>query len=168
MASFELVSLSSSDAEDFDDDTNELLRARHAREDMLPAYHEDSGEYVSEANDEPIALHALPERPHGRSRLSVIHAEDDPHSTEPIPRVQAERQAQLGYATPPKDEVVVEDATKKEIKDYLSSHTFKCASARDPEALSEFAYAPTDKGIILSVEKPFSNENYKQIGRAHV
>ena len=33
----------------------------------------------------------------------------------------AERQAQLGYATPPKDEVVVEDATKKEIKDYLSS-----------------------------------------------
>ena len=35
----------------------------------------------SEANDEPIALHALPERPHGRSRLSVIHAEDDPHST---------------------------------------------------------------------------------------
>ena len=35
MASFELVSLSSSDAEDFDDDTNELLRARHAREDLL-------------------------------------------------------------------------------------------------------------------------------------
>lgn len=33
MASFELVSLSSSDVEDFDDDTNELLRARHARED---------------------------------------------------------------------------------------------------------------------------------------
>lgn len=163
MASFELVSLSSSDVEDFDDDTNELLRARHAREDMLPAYHEDSGEYVSEANDEPIALHALPERPHGRSHLSVIHAEDDPHSTEPIPRVQAERQAQLGYATPPKDEVVVEDATKKEIKDYLSSHTFKCASARDPEALSEFAYAPTDKGIILSVEKPFSNANYKRM-----
>lgn len=104
-----------------------------------------------------------PERPHGRSRLSVIHAEDDPHSTEPIPRVQAERQAQLGYATPPKDEVVVEDATKKEIKDYLSSHIFKCASARDPEALSEFAYAPTDKGIILSVEKPFSNANYKRM-----
>ena len=44
MASFELVSLSSSDAEDFDDDTNELLRAPHAREDKLPAYHEDSGE----------------------------------------------------------------------------------------------------------------------------
>lgn len=60
---FELVSLSSSDAEDFDDDTNELLRARHAREDMLPAYHEDSGEYVSEVNDEPIALHALARTP---------------------------------------------------------------------------------------------------------
>ena len=30
MASFELVSLSSSDVEDFDDDTNELLRTRHA------------------------------------------------------------------------------------------------------------------------------------------
>ena len=35
--------------------------------------------------------------------------------------------------------------------------------ARDPEALSEFAYAPTDKGIILSVEKPFSNANYKRM-----
>lgn len=78
-----------------------------------------------------------PNVPTGVRHLSVIHAEDDPHSTEPIPRVQAERQAQLGYATPPKDEVVVEDATKKEIKDYLSSHTFKCACARDPEALSE-------------------------------
>ena len=162
MASLELVSLDPSDDEDREG-SDDLSRARHAREEMLPTYHEDSGEYVSEANEEPPVDRAPLQRPKGRSRLSVIHAEDDPHATEPIPRVQAARKAELGFGATSSGVVAIEDATKKDIKDYLSANTFKCASARDAEVLSEFAYAPTDKGIILSVEKPFSNTNYKRM-----
>lgn len=165
MASLELASLDASSPESGQENTEDISRARHAREQALPDYHEDSGEYVSEANDMPVSVKPLPQRPKGRSRLSVIHAEDDPHSTEPIPRIQAAREAQLGVATERagREQVAIEDANKKDIKAYLTANTFKCASARDPEALSEFAYAPTDKGLILSVEKPLSNTNFKRM-----
>jgi predicted HD superfamily hydrolase involved in NAD metabolism len=36
-------------------------------------------------------------------------------------------------------------------------------SASDPEKLSEFAYTPTDKGLILSVKNPFGNTNFKRM-----
>lgn len=165
MASLELASLDPSSAEGREENSEDISHARHAREQALPDYHEDSGEYVAEANDVPASVKPLPQRPKGRSRLSVIHAEDDPHSTEPIPRIQAAREAQLGIATERagRERVAIEDANKKDIKTYLASNTFKCASARDPEALSEYAYAPTDKGLILSVEKPLSNTNFKRM-----
>ena len=153
----ELVSLDPLEKED-QDSADDLSRARHAREQALPTYHEDSGEYVSESEDAPASDLPPLQRPKSRSRLSVIHA------TEPIPRVQAARKAELDFGTGQgAGAVAIEDATKKDIKEYLSANTFKCASARDPEVLSEFAYAPTDKGVILSVEKPFSNTNYKRM-----
>lgn len=163
MASFELVSLDPSEDED-QVSSDDLSHARHAREEALPIYHEDSGEYVSESEDTPVPDRTPLTRPQGRSRLSVIHAVDDPHATEPIPRVQAARKAELDFGAGRGGEAVaIEDASKKDIKEYLSTNTFKCASARDPEVLSEFAYAPTDKGVILSVEKPLSNTNYKRM-----
>jgi predicted HD superfamily hydrolase involved in NAD metabolism len=165
MASSERVFLDSASFGDEEENSEDLSHARHAREQALPNYHEDSGEYVAETNDIPVSAKPLLQRPKGRSRLSVIHAEDDPHSTEPIPRIQAAREAQLGVASERagREQVAIEDANKKDIKTYLAANTFKCASARDPEALSEFAYAPTDKGIILSVEKPLSNTNFKRM-----
>ena len=143
-----------------------VSRARHARSKALPNYHEDSGEYVSDAATSggfPVVV--LP------SIDEVDDAddadEDDPLSTEPIPRVQADRVATLGsLATSAGDAerepVAIENAGKKDVKAYLSSSNFKCVS-RDPEKLSEFAYAPTDKGFILSVEKPLGNTNFKRM-----
>lgn len=159
MASLELASPDPSDFED-QDGSDDLSRARHVREQMLPAYHEDSGEYVSEPNEDFSIDRASLQRPKGRSRLSVIHAQEDPHATEPLPRIQAGSNSE---ATPAGGVVALEDATKKDIKTYLSANTFKCANPHDPEALSEFAYAPTDKGLILSVEKPLSNTNFKRM-----
>lgn len=159
MASLELASPDPSDFED-QDGSDDLSRARHVREQMLPAYHEDSGEYVSEPNEDFSIDRASLQRPKGRSRLSVIHAQEDPHATEPLPRIQAGSNSEI---TPAGGVVALEDATKKDIKAYLSANTFKCANTHDPEALSEFAYAPTDKGLILSVEKPLSNTNFKRM-----
>ena len=71
MASLELAPLDASSPESGQENTEDISRARHAREQALPDYHEDSGEYVSEANDMPVSVKPLPQRPKGRSRLSV-------------------------------------------------------------------------------------------------
>lgn len=162
MATLELASLDPSEIEGRQD-SDDLAHARHARERAMPAYHEDSGEYVSDAQEERMARREELKRPPSRSAFSVILGKEDPHATEPIPRVQAARELDLASSAVQGGQVAIEDATKKDIKAYLSANTFKCASARDPEALSEFAYGPTDKGIILSVEKPFSNTNFKRM-----
>lgn len=159
MATLDPLSLDPSDIEG-EDGSDDLSHARHAHQKVMPSYHEDSGEYVSEANERELQERPDIQRPKGRAAFSVIHA-DDPHATEPIPRIQAERAEQLGAISG--GGVALEDATKKDIKLYLSGNTFKCASARDPEKLSEFAYAPTDKGVILSVEKPLSTANFKRM-----
>ena len=44
----------------------------------------------------------FPNAPTGVRICSVIHAEDDPHSTEPIPRVQAERRRNWGMRHRPR------------------------------------------------------------------
>ncbi|WP_251198158.1 bis(5'-nucleosyl)-tetraphosphatase (symmetrical) YqeK [Anaerotardibacter muris] len=146
-------------------DSDGSLRARHARSKVLPTYHEDSGEYVSDAASSggfpAIDLPSIEDVDDGED-------EDDPHATEPIPRVQADRVATLGSSVTSTGDsehepIAIENAGKKDVKAYLSSSNFKCVSARDPEKLSEYAYAPTDKGFILSVEKPLGNTNYKRM-----
>lgn len=165
MATFELASLESLDETRTDSDG--LPRARHARSKALPNYHEDSGEYISDASlGDGLSERALPE-----IDLADDDDEDadDPHATEPIPRVQADRAATLGSSVTSNsgddenEPVAVENAGKKDVKAYLSSNNFKCVNARDPEKLSEYAYAPTDKGFILSVEKPLGNMNFKRM-----
>lgn len=146
-------------------DAEDVLLARHAHSKALPNYHEDSGEYVSDAASSggfPVVVLPVIEE------VDDTDEDDDPHATEPIPRVRADRVATLGslatsVGDSEREPVAIENAGKKDVKAYLSSSNFKCVSARDPERLSEYAYAPTDKGFILSVEKPLSNTNFKRM-----
>lgn len=164
MATLELTSLGLSNTDKDRGSSDDLLHARHARQQAMPAYHEDSGEYVSASNESIIDERTGLMPSEGRIVLGPVgeDEEEDLYATESIPGSQEAHDLELDSQAAP-SQVVLENATKKDIKAYLSANTFECASEHDAEKLSEFAYAPTDKGTILSVEKPFGNANFKRM-----